>query len=175
MNYLDESIVLDKIVFRKLKLADASTIFKQVNEMHKSYNEPIETQESIKQDIRQSWKEMNNKKKYQYGILFENNFIGTITATPNYLNKNCELGYYLAKEYWGKGHFHQILKLFLSYLFKLNCNKVYFRVRSDNPRGEGSLMKFGAKKEGVIRAYFFEKGKEVDAYYFGILKREFMG
>ncbi len=171
---MKEIIHSKEFEFRKLKLADAPIILKQVKKMHQLYSErSTETLKSIQKDIRKSWAEMRYKKRYQYGIIFENKFIGTITATPNFQNKRCELGYYIATEYWGKGIFHKMLKAFISNLFKQNFNKVYFRVRSDNPRGLKALEKFGATKEGVIRAYFYEKNKAIDAYYFGILKKEF--
>lgn len=171
---MKENIAQNDFEFRKLRLSDAPIILSQVKDMHKKYSEKShDTLKSVKTDIRKSWSDMRYKKRYEYGIIFQNNFIGTITATPNFQNKRCELGYYIAPEYWGEGFFHKMLREFILYLFKQNFNKVYFRVRSDNPRGIKALEKFGAKKEGIIRAYFYEKGKEIDAHYFGILKKEF--
>ncbi len=173
---MEENIVQNNFEFRKLRLSDALIILSQVKDMHKKYSEKSrDTLKSVKTDIRKSWSDMRYQKRYEYGIIFQNNFIGTITATPNFKNKRCELGYYLAPDYWGKGIFYLMLKEFISYLFKLDFNKVYFRVRSDNLRGLKALEKFGAKKEGIIRAYFYEKGKEIDVHYFGILKKEFKG
>ena len=57
--------------FRKLKLADAPIILKQVKKMHQLYSEKsTETLRSIQKDIRKSWAEMRYKKRYQYGIIF---------------------------------------------------------------------------------------------------------
>lgn len=170
---MKERIIQDKFEFRKLRLTDAQTILKQVKKMHQLYSEKsTETLKSIQKDIHKSWAEMRYKKRYQYGIIFQKEFIGTITATPNFKNKRCELGYYISPDYWGKGIFHKMLNAFTLNLFEQNFNKVYFRVRSDNPRGIKALEKFGAKKEGIIRAYFNEKNKEIDAHYFGILKKD---
>ena len=171
---MKEHIVKGEFEFRKLNLADAAIILPQIKEMHKRYSEKSdETLKSIEKDIRRSWIEMKNKKVYQYGIIFKNEFIGTITATPNFANKRCELGFYISPFYWGQGVFYKMIKTFISFLFKNGFNKVYFRTRSDNPRGSKALEKLNAKKEGTIRAYFYNRGKEIDAYYYGILKREF--
>jgi len=169
---LSTKIISKPIIFRKIKLSDAKIIQKQVNIMHILNKEKIiETLSFVKKDIKKAQNNWKKKKSFEYVIEYKNKISGTILLTFNNKYNYCELGYYIDPKYWGKGLIYKILNSVIEYIFtETNYEKIRFRCRSDNIKSCKSLNKFGAKKEAIIKGYFYENKKLIDAYYYQILK-----
>lgn len=82
--------------------------------------------------------------------------IGSLGVTNIDLNRmNCEIGYAISANYWGRGYFVEVLEKVLDYLAK---EKGFVRVsavtHSENMPSKKSLERCGFSKEGVMRKYY---------------------
>lgn len=123
--------------------------------------------------IKNSWK----KDSYFFGIfLKENNqLIGELELCHMnwWYDQAGEIGYFIKKEYRGKGYATEACKLIINYGFdKLKFHKIYADTDHDNLISQNLLKKLGFKIEGRIREKVMVKGKWIDEIEFGLLKSE---
>ena len=79
------------------------------------------------------------------------------------------------KEYWGKGHGGEALKLLLDYAFlEMNLHRVSLRVFSFNEKAIKLYERLGFKQEGISRQFLFREGKWHDLVHMGILQQEYI-
>ncbi|WP_324735806.1 GNAT family protein [Thermococcus sp. SY098] len=72
----------------------------------------------------------------------------------NHKNGHAEIGYFLSKQYWGKGYATEAVELVLEYCFKwLNLRKVYARVYEYNVASQRVLEKNGFKLVGRLKKH----------------------
>jgi RimJ/RimL family protein N-acetyltransferase len=77
------------------------------------------------------------------------------------------------KKYWDFGFGSDAAKTIINYGFnKLKLHRITLDVYSYNPRAIKVYKRLGFKIEGKNREHAFWKGKYYDAYYMGILDRE---
>jgi ribosomal-protein-alanine N-acetyltransferase len=85
-----------------------------------------------------------------------------------------EIGYILAKEYWGNGMMTEALEAMLRFGFnEMGLNRVQALI---DPRNNASLRvveKHGFRYEGTFRDYELEYGEFIDLDMYSLLKREF--
>ena len=69
----------------------------------------------------------------------------------DHINKNCEVGVTIGdKDYWGKIHGKEALKLTMDYLFfQLNMQTIYITVLEENERSIHFFKKFGFVQNGL--------------------------
>ena len=81
-----------------------------------------------------------------------------------------EIGYWLAKPYWGKGLMTEIVKVFCDYLIE---NYKYVRLEAPvYARNKGSarvLEKNGFENEGLLRKAYFKEGEYLDGYMYALV------
>lgn len=78
------------------------------------------------------------------------------------------------KKFWGKGNGVEIAKLILQYAFdKLNMNKVWLGVNSENLSAVKSYKNAGFVEEGVLRQEIYRNGKYYDAIRMSVLREEY--
>lgn len=89
-------------------------------------------------------------------------------------NNRAEIGYELAPELWGKGLMTEAIQCLIAYGFEtLELHRIEAFIDPLNHASRALLNKSGMKTEGVLRDYFFEKGRFVDAEMLSILKAEY--
>jgi RimJ/RimL family protein N-acetyltransferase len=89
-------------------------------------------------------------------------------------NRKAELGYWIARKYWGNGYGKEALKLMSSFGFgKLGLNRIYAKVLTDNERSTRLLGSVGFKKEGTLRQEILRMGRFLDCFMFSTLKSEY--
>ncbi|MBW2979183.1 N-acetyltransferase [Candidatus Woesearchaeota archaeon] len=171
----------ERIKLRKLKLSDASDIYKnlQDREMVKwtlNIPWPYKRKDAIK-FIRKTHYEMKKKSGYTFGIVLKeiNKVIGVVSLIHiNQKDKNAELGYWLGKKYWGKGLMTEAVKLMLKFAFeKLKLHRVYAGVFEENIASRRVLEKTGFKLEGVMRECRYKYNQWHNELRFSILKQEY--
>lgn len=87
-------------------------------------------------------------------------------------NNRIEIGYEIAPAHWGKGYATSACKLVINYgLLELKFRRIEAYVDPQHFASKNVLMKCGMESEGVLRDYFFEKGRFVDAEIFSILNK----
>ncbi len=86
-----------------------------------------------------------------------------------------EVGYALGREHWGQGYMNEALQALLGHAFNVLD---FRRLEADvDPRNEGSirtLERLGFQREGFLRERWHVAGEIQDAYFYGLLKREWL-
>ncbi|UCG62199.1 MAG: GNAT family N-acetyltransferase [Candidatus Zixiibacteriota bacterium] len=116
------------------------------------------------------------KAAYHYGL--ENRetgqiigMIGLIALFP--MHRKAELGYWLAKPFWGRGIITEAIEKIVEFAFvTLKLHRVYAHVFPDNKASIRVLEKCGFTREGLIREGFVQRGKYVSVYMYSILEDE---
>lgn len=170
------------ISLRSIKESDAPSIYKNF------YNPEIlkwmlfQPPKSFSIKDQKEWIKKNllkvkEHRAYIFGINFEKNneIIGVISLEKfNWKNKNAQIGYWLSKEYWGKGIIPEAVKTILTFAFKkLKLHRVYGAVFAENLKSQKVLEKCGFIKEGITRHATFRYNKWHDKIRYGILSNEF--
>lgn len=109
-------------------------------------------------------KSVANKDVFEYAIFYENNFVGTIVLeNPDVKNKSYEIGYVIARPYWGKGIATEAVKEMMKIAFnKLKIKRVWAGIITNNPASGRVLEKAGFKEkqrkpQGKYEEVIYEK------------------
>lgn len=79
-----------------------------------------------------------------------------------------ELGYWLARPFWGRGLMTEALKPVLRYCFAtLRLAKLTAHVFVGNDASARVLEKLGFEREGMLRSHFKKEGRLLDAWAYG--------
>jgi RimJ/RimL family protein N-acetyltransferase len=98
--------------------------------------------------------------------------VGADNLDPN-SDYKAEIGYWLAKPYWGTGIMTEALGAFIDYAFaKFDLVKLVAHVFELNTGSARVLEKNGFKLEGHLRKHYLKNGEMVDARVYGLLKEE---
>ncbi|EEM47005.1 GNAT family N-acetyltransferase [Bacillus cereus] len=100
--------------------------------------------------------------------------VGTITLRIDKGNNRGELGYWIGKNYWGKGFATEAVNRMIQFGFiELGLNKIWASAISRNRSSIKVLEKWGLRKEGTLRQnrLLLNTYEDVDVY--GILKTEY--
>lgn len=90
-------------------------------------------------------------------------------------NRRAEIGYELHPDYWRQGIMTEAVQALLAHGFAaLNLHRIEAFIDPAHHASYGLLVRCGFQSEGVLRDYFFEKGRFVDAQMLSILQREFV-
>jgi len=118
------------------------------------------------------------KKKMDYCHAIEDKVTGELIGmlglhgTHN-IHRRAEIGYWLAKKFWGKGIMTEAVTLATNFAFKkLRLNMVHAHVFSFNLASRKVLEKCGYKQEGYFRKYYKIHGKYVDCVFYTLLREE---
>ena len=127
------------------------------------------TLDASKRYIKES---VSNKTKFEFAIIIEGKAVGTIVLeNPNSNKKIFELGYVIAKPYWGKGIATQAVKEILKFAFNdLKLKKVWAVIVSNNPASGRVLEKAGFKLEGKQEKQVFQNNRYYDELLYGYLR-----
>ena len=85
-------------------------------------------------------------------------------------HRRAEIGYLLAREFWGQGLAIEALRVVVAYATNaLKLERLSARTHSGNARSTALLKKLGFKHEGVLRAYVWREGTRRDCDLYGLL------
>jgi ribosomal-protein-alanine N-acetyltransferase len=88
-------------------------------------------------------------------------------------HRRAEVGYELARDYWGQGIMAEAIKAVLTFGFhELGLNRVEAMVLAGNTSSAGFLEKLGFQKEARLREYEFVQGKFRDVLLFSLLSQD---
>ncbi|SDY92582.1 Protein N-acetyltransferase, RimJ/RimL family [Evansella caseinilytica] len=137
-----------------------------------------ETIEESKLNLHEAIEESknDNRVKYYFAIINKktDQFIGEIGFTKikectegNILN----LGYFIFKEYWGRGYAVEASKAIIDYAFKkINTVKVETGCLKENKQSEKVMIKIGLKKEADFRKHIIIN----DRLEYGITREDWL-
>lgn len=100
--------------------------------------------------------------------------IGTIGYQPGIVPGVWgEIGYVMARPYWGQGLMTEALREVLRFGFDaLGLNRIQARCKVENAASARVMEKTGMTFEGVLRESSFSKGRFLDLKLYSILRRE---
>ena len=89
-------------------------------------------------------------------------------------NNAAEVGYSLARDFWGQGYMTEALKAVIQYGFDgLNLNRIEAQHETTNPASGAVMRKCHMQHEGTLRSRLFNKGRYVDVELYAILRRDY--
>lgn len=174
--------VNDNLLLRSYTREDAAALFKAVeqNRAHLrpwlSWIDGTTRQEHSLAYIEMVNTAMERQEAVDAGIFLNGEIIGSVGMFHwNHQLRKGNIGYWIAKEYEGKGMLSACVNTFINFLFsQLDLNKIEIHFMPSNKRSCAIAEKFGAKIEGVLRDGYLINGKFEDLVIAGILKREWM-
>ena len=99
--------------------------------------------------------------------------IGAIGIHPqsDIQRRNAELGYWLAKPYWGKGIMTEAISRMIEYSFKTwEINRIFARPFGNNIASQKVLEKAGFKLEARFEKTFYKNNEFIDELIYAIRK-----
>ena len=101
--------------------------------------------------------------------------IGVINLNLSPENNRGEFGYFIGKNYWGKGFGTEAARLLLQYGFEeLKLNRIYAAAFKEN-RGSSRVMeKIGLLYEGTFHQHLQKDGMYCDVVYYGLTKVKYL-
>lgn len=85
-------------------------------------------------------------------------------------HRRAEIGYLLAREFWGHGYAIEALRVVIGYATNaLKLERLSARTHTGNARSTALLKKLGFKHEGTLRAYVWREGTRRDCDIYGLL------
>src|SRR3989338_10821220 len=170
-----ETTMADKLYLRPLKLKDIDLVMTWVNDPKviknlQHFNKKF-TRKEEQAFIRKSLKSKND---FIFSIFrkSDNGYIGQGAINQIiWENKLGRLSLIIKKEHWGKGYAQQAIPLILRFAFnQLKLHKVWLMVYATNNKTKHIYMKFGFKKEALLKEEYFWRGHYHDIIRVGILK-----
>jgi len=113
-----------------------------------------------------------NRETYVYGIYTQKILIGVIfIKNIDWRIPKCELGYFIDKDYEGKGLMSKVIDDTIKYCFeKLKIEKIFLKIASENTRSKRVAEKKGFILEGILRKEFrIETNELINVEYYGKL------
>ncbi len=170
-------ITFETFILRKLKKTDASSITKHIIPDIVRYTANIPypyTEKNAQAFIKLSLKKEQQQRALVYGIEINNEIVGicSIDSIDN-INRKGILGYWLAKEHWGKKITSQAAKKILEIAFNsFNLHRIEVEHFSENISSQKIIQKLGFQLEGVKRDHFFRENHWHNSLIYSIIKKE---
>lgn len=102
-----------------------------------------------------------------------NRLIGAIGLNITPAHSRAELGYWIGKEYWGKGYATEAAAAVLRYGFDvLGLHRIFARHLTRNPASGRVMQKIGMQYEGRMRGHLKKWDAFEDIETYGILQGE---
>jgi ribosomal-protein-alanine N-acetyltransferase len=169
-----------KVILIYPKLSDAKWLFVNVKkpEISRMLAYFVDDLKNLKEEIAWVKSQPAKRKKGDYNFVIADKKTGKImgscgTGDINSREKRSTVGWWIAKEYWGKGYSLEAVKLLINFCFKkLKLNRLEANIFSYNLRSFNFAKKLGFKLEGIAREKSFKRGKLIDAYSVSLLRKE---
>lgn len=173
----------ERLILRKVKADDAIEMYNnwaKDEEVTKYLTWPAHNSVEISKKVIKIWIEnYEDIEYYHWAIELKetHELIGTISLmnVDNH-NENCEVGYCMSKEYWGKGIMTEVFSKIIKFAFEeVDFKRITARHDIFNIASGKVMEKCGLKYEGTLRKVNKDsKGILVDCKYYSILKEEYI-
>ena len=171
----------DNTLLRSYVVDDAEELFNVVDKSRKHLHtwldwvgNTVKPEHSLR-FIQQALHQAHEQESLALGIFYNNRIIGGIGMHNwDQTTRRAQLGYWIGKEYEGKGIINKCLVKFADFLFeKIGLNKIEIHFSPTNKRSAKVAERLGCKIEGVIRQSVLRNGKPEDIVIAGLLKSEY--
>jgi ribosomal-protein-alanine N-acetyltransferase len=115
--------------------------------------------------------------KWGIALRSADQLIGSITLfNLDFIHRRAEIGYALAREHWGHGYMNEALMVLLKYAFDtLELHRIEADVDPRNTASIKTVERLGFQREGYLRERWQINGEIQDAFFYGLLKQEWVG
>ena len=101
--------------------------------------------------------------------------VGSVSLFTYDRHNKADLGYWIAKEHWGKGYGTEATEAMVTYAFDtMKLHKLEANHLLRNPSSGKVLEKLGFIYEGLHRDAYLKDGKYEDLVFYGLLRSEYM-
>jgi ribosomal-protein-alanine N-acetyltransferase len=171
----------ERLILRELKPTDAGAVFHYFSDPEVTRYlsaGPYKRLEQANEMIDFLAALFNNKEGFRWGITLKDGadrVIGTCgyhAWMKSYFR--AEIGYELAREYWGQGLMGEAIQALLTFGFdEIRLNRIEAHVLPDNVASARFLEKLGFQQEGLLREYEWVNGKFKDILMFSLLRKDY--
>lgn len=107
----------------------------------------------------------------------DNQLIGSLTLfNLDFTHRRAEIGYALGRDHWGQGYMNEALMAVLRFAFEeLDLHRIEADVDPRNTASIKAVERLGFQREGYLRERWQVSGEIQDAYFYGLLRREWVG
>lgn len=170
----------ERLILRPPRRSDAEAIYRQIKDpaisRHTFIPHPYELEHAY-DFIKRASKSRRDGKTYSLSIFLkdDNRLIGGIGLERiNTKHRNAEIGYWLARKYWGQGYTSEAVTIMLKFAFNdLKLRRVFAGVMHPNAVSARLLERCGFTLEGRMRKSIKQRGRWMDILNYGILTEEF--
>lgn len=171
-------LIDENIYLKLLNERDAEELFNLIdrNRQHLKTFLPwvdyVTKEEDSMEFIRESLKKFGRRNGFDAAIIYKGKISGIIGLhNMNWQHKNTSIGYWLGKEFEGRGIMTKSCEKILDYLFnELDFKRVEIRCATKNFKSQAIPKRLGLKEEGVLRQAEFLYGDYVDHIVFSLIK-----
>jgi [ribosomal protein S5]-alanine N-acetyltransferase len=169
MNKLNSLLKSKEFILRPCSSKDEQSILKHANDKH-IYKYTLKIPHPYKLKHARQWikhcKKLEKQKKkaeFIFAIDVDGSAVGIMSLT-NLESHKAEIGYWIGKEYWGRGIVTKAVRLITKFGFnELKLKRIYANIFSNNKASARVLQKNGYKREGIMKKFHLKDGKLIDA------------
>ena len=140
---------------------------------------PLANREAATDLIKKIQEDWKRRVILKWGIArrTDDQLIGSVTLfNLDFNHRRAEIGYALGRDHWGQGYMREALMAVLKYAFEvLELHRIEADVDPRNAASIKTLERLGFKREGYLRERWQVNGEIQDAYFYGLLRREWVG
>ncbi|BFH11541.1 GNAT family N-acetyltransferase [Paenibacillus melissococcoides] len=169
----------ERLHLRKIKVQDSSSLFKIWSdpEVTKFMNINCFTDENEAKDMIKLLDELSQANKAIRFSIIEiesNEIIGSCGYNSiDFENAKAEIGYDIARAFWGRGYASEAICSLLDYAFSsLKLNRIEAKVEPENVKSVKVLQKLNFTFEGTLRQYEKVNGKFNDLNMYSKLRTD---
>ncbi len=170
----------DRLILRKLASGDERDIFEYASNNEVTRYMSWDTHRTIEDSrgfIQFTLGRYERDEAGDWGILWRENgkLIGTVGfAWCDMKNRRAEIGYVLARSYWGQGIMPEAVRRIIRFAFEeMGLNRIECCHFLPNEKSGRVMQKVGMSFEGIARERIFAKGRFWDVKQYAILKADF--
>lgn len=171
----------ERLILRKARLSDAADVLVfRGDPVVQRFNDPVmQTVEEVQTLLEELQAETTAREGLCWAVTIkpQDAVVGLFGFHHwNHYHRRAEVGYDLARRYWGQRIASEALRAMLAFGFgKLNLHRIYARTIADNHESVRLLERLGFRREGTQRESSWEDdGSYHDSAIYGLLDREFL-
>jgi ribosomal-protein-alanine N-acetyltransferase len=175
----DLVLAADRVRLRTLAASDTTALFEMFShkEVMRYWSRPAMTEraqaEALFQQVLADY-ETGNSLPLAIERHSDSAFVGNCTLHHFHeASRRAEIGYALARPFWGQGYMHEALQALLGYAFDgLDLNRLEADIDPRNAASARSLERLGFQKEGHLRERWIVAGEVSDTGFYGLLRSD---
>lgn len=163
------------ITLRKFQSSDEALLVSYLNDPAQTHFLSARIPQPYTLESAQWWINSGSHTGIVCAIEHEGIFVGTISALPGEFEKQktAEIGYWVARPYWGKGIASAALQTFTSLLFKTtDLIRLYASVMEGNRASAKVLENSGYTLDAVLKKAFYKNGSVFSELHYSKVRDE---